>query len=169
MAEEQQKREDENNEIKEMGTLNMKESGSKYGIQLLTIIGEIEGHDSVSGNTKATKYEHLLPRLAQIEEDDETDGVLILLNTRGGDVEAGLAIAEMIASLSKPTVSLVLGGKSFNWRPVGCVGRLFLYCADGYDDRSSCAFYRNVYRSDAKLSKYGKNAGSYYKIHCVSF
>ena len=69
MAEEQQKREDENNEIKEMGTLNMKESGSKYGIQLLTIIGEIEGHDSVSGNTKATKYEHLLPRLAQIEED----------------------------------------------------------------------------------------------------
>ena len=96
MAEEQQKREDENNEIKEMGTLNMKESGSKYGIQLLTIIGEIEGHDSVSGNTKATKYEHLLPRLAQIEEDDETDGVLILLNTLGGDVEAGLAIAEMI-------------------------------------------------------------------------
>ena len=84
MAEEQQKREDENNEIKEMGTLNMKESGSKYGIQLLTIIGEIEGHDSVSGNTKATKYEHLLPRLAQIEEDDETDGVLILLNTLGG-------------------------------------------------------------------------------------
>jgi hypothetical protein len=65
MAEEQQKREDENNEIKEMGTLNMKESGSKYGIQLLTIIGEIEGHDSVSGNTKATKYEHLLPRLAR--------------------------------------------------------------------------------------------------------
>ena len=110
MAEEQQKREDENNEIKEMGTLNMKESGSKYGIQLLTIIGEIEGHDSVSGNTKATKYEHLLPRLAQIEADDETDGVLILLNTLGGDVEAGLAIAEMIAFLSKPTVSLVLGG-----------------------------------------------------------
>ena len=65
MAEEQQKREDENNEIKEMGTLNMKESGSKYGIQLLTIIGEIEGHDSVSGNTKATKYEHLLRRPCQ--------------------------------------------------------------------------------------------------------
>ena len=168
MAEEQQKREDENNEIKEMGTLNMKER-LKYGIQLLTIIGEIEGHDSVSGNTKATKYEHLLPRLAQIEEDDETDGVLILLNTLGGDVEAGLAIAEMIASLSKPTVSLVLGGSHSIGGRVGCVGRLFLYCADGYDDRSSCAFYRNVYRSDAKLSKYGKNAGSYYKIHCVSF
>ena len=169
MAEEQQKREDENNEIKEMGTLNMKESGSKYGIQLLTIIGEIEGHDSVSGNTKATKYEHLLPRLAQIEEDDETDGVLILLNTLGGDVEAGLAIAEMIASLQQAYGVARTWGKSFNRRPAGCVGRLFLYCADGYDDRSSCAFYRNVYRSDAKLSKYGKNAGSYYKIHCVSF
>ena len=110
MAEEQKKREEENNEIKEMGTLNMKESGSKYGIQLLTIIGEIEGHESVSGNTKATKYEHLLPMLAEIEDSEEVDGLLILLNTLGGDVEAGLSIAEMIASISKPTVSLVLGG-----------------------------------------------------------
>lgn len=106
----QQQRNEENTEIKEMGTLDIGDGHSKRGIQLLTIIGEIEGHEAVSGNTKATKYEHLLPRLAQIEEDDRTEGVLILLNTLGGDVEAGLAIAEMIASLSKPTVSLVLGG-----------------------------------------------------------
>ena len=92
------------------GTLDLNSRGGKHGIQLLTIIGEIEGHEAVSGNTKATKYEHLLPRLAEIEEDDDVEGVLILLNTLGGDVEAGLAIAEMIASLSKPTVSLVLGG-----------------------------------------------------------
>ena len=105
-----QKREWENNEIREMGTLKLKEKDGKYNIQLLTIIGEIEGHEAVSGNTKATKYEHLLPRLAEIEADEETEGVLVLLNTLGGDVEAGLAIAEMIASLSKPTVSLVLGG-----------------------------------------------------------
>ncbi len=105
-----QKRERENNEIREMGTLKLKEKDGKHNIQLLTIIGEIEGHEAVSGNTKATKYEHLLPRLAEIEADEETEGVLILLNTLGGDVEAGLAIAEMIASLSKPTVSLVLGG-----------------------------------------------------------
>ena len=105
-----QKREWENNEIREMGTLKLKEKDGKHNIQLLTIIGEIEGHEAVSGNTKATKYEHLLPRLAEIEADEETEGVLILLNTLGGDVEAGLAIAEMIASLSKPTVSLVLGG-----------------------------------------------------------
>lgn len=95
--------------IREMGTLPLEE-GHAHRIELLTVIGEVEGHEAVSGNTKATKYEHLLPKLAQIENSEEVDGVLILLNTLGGDVEAGLAIAEMIASLSKPTVSLVLGG-----------------------------------------------------------
>ncbi|MGN0405586.1 MAG: ClpP family protease [Bariatricus sp.] len=92
-----------------MGTLPLEE-GAAHRIELLTVIGEVEGHEAVSGNAKATKYEHLLPKLAQIENSEEVDGVLILLNTLGGDVEAGLAIAEMIASLSKPTVSLVLGG-----------------------------------------------------------
>lgn len=101
--------ETKNNEIKETGTLQL-ENGKGHHIQLLTIIGEIEGHEAVSGNTKATKYEHLLPKLAEVEDSEEIGGVLILLNTLGGDVEAGLAIAEMIASLSKPTVSLVLGG-----------------------------------------------------------
>ena len=89
-------------------TLSGKESGSN--IHLLTIIGEIEGHDNLSNNTKTTKYEHVLPQLAAIEESTEIKGVLVLINTVGGDVEAGLAIAEMLASLSKPTVSLVLGG-----------------------------------------------------------
>lgn len=102
--------EQEDQAIRETGSLKLTGKSGKHGIRLLTIIGEIEGHEAVSGNTKATKYEHLLPRLAEAEEDDDTEGVLILLNTLGGDVEAGLAIAEMIASLSKPTVSLVLGG-----------------------------------------------------------
>ena len=97
-------------EIKETGSLDLDESRAHHRIKLITIIGEIEGHDAVSGNTKATKYEHLLPMLAEIEDSCEIDGLLILLNTLGGDVEAGLSIAEMIASLSKPTVSLVLGG-----------------------------------------------------------
>lgn len=79
-------------------------------IFLLSIIGEIEGHENVASGTKATKYEHILPMLAKIEDDQDIDGLLIILNTVGGDVECGLAIAEMIASLSKPTVSLVLGG-----------------------------------------------------------
>jgi ATP-dependent protease ClpP protease subunit len=92
-----------------MGMLSL-DRRRNHQIELLTIIGEVEGHETVSGSTKATKYEHLLPKLAQIENSVQTDGVLILLNTLGGDVEAGLAIAEMVASLSKPTVSLVLGG-----------------------------------------------------------
>ena len=76
----------------------------------LSIIGQIEGHTTAGDNQKTTKYEHIIPLLAALEESDEVDGLLIFLNTVGGDVEAGLAIAEMIASMTKPTVSLVLGG-----------------------------------------------------------
>ena len=101
---------DKKEQIKEMGTTDLNQGNRKHHIKLITIIGEIEGHEAVSGNTKATKYEHLLPILAEIEDSTEIEGILILLNTLGGDVEAGLSIAEMIASLSKPTVSLVLGG-----------------------------------------------------------
>lgn len=79
-------------------------------IHCLTIIGQIEGHYILPTDQKATKYEHLIPLLVSMEESDEIDGVLIVLNTMGGDVEAGLALSEMIASMTKPTVSLVLGG-----------------------------------------------------------
>jgi len=79
-------------------------------IHCLAIVGQIEGHQALSSQTKTTKYEHILPLLASIEESPEIDGLLILLNTAGGDVEAGLAIAELIAGMDKPTVSLVLGG-----------------------------------------------------------
>lgn len=102
--------EEKREEINETGSIELTHNNRKHNIQLLTIIGEIEGHEAVSGNTKATKYEHLLPKLAEVEDNEEIEGLLVLLNTLGGDVEAGLAIAEMIASLSKPTVSLVLGG-----------------------------------------------------------
>ena len=80
------------------------------GIFCLPIIGQIEGHYSLDGNTKATKYDHVIPLLVSLEEDVRVNGVLIVLNTLGGDVEAGLAIAELISSMSKPTASLVLGG-----------------------------------------------------------
>ena len=99
-----------NEEIKEFGQFTLSENREQRRIHLLSVIGEIEGHENLNGNTKTTKYEHILPQLAAIEDSENIDGVLILLNTVGGDVEAGLAIAEMIASLSKPTVSLVLGG-----------------------------------------------------------
>lgn len=79
-------------------------------IHSLTIVGQIEGHQLLPDNSKATKYEHVLPLLAAIEESDEIEGLLILLNTVGGDIEAGLAIAELITGMSKPSASLVLGG-----------------------------------------------------------
>jgi ATP-dependent protease ClpP protease subunit len=82
----------------------------RHAIHCLAIIGHIEGHQLLSSQTKTTKYEHILPMLASIEESEDIDGLLILLNTAGGDVEAGLAIAELIAGMKKPTVSLVLGG-----------------------------------------------------------
>ena len=91
-------------EIKEQGS---SKSGS---IQCLTIVGQIEGHIILPDDAKTTKYEHVLPLIAAIEESAEIKGLLILLNTMGGDVEAGLAIAELIAGMKKPTVSLVLGG-----------------------------------------------------------
>ena len=83
---------------------------SRKTIHTLSIIGQIEGHYLLPEGQKATKYEHIIPLLVSVEEDEAVDGVLIILNTMGGDVEAGLAIAEMIASMTKPTVSLVLGG-----------------------------------------------------------
>ena len=101
---------EQDRQIQELGAAMLEENDKKYHIQLLTIIGEVEGHECLPNNSKTTKYEHILPKLAVIEDSTETDGLLILLKTVGGDVEAGLAIAEMIASLSKPTVSLVLGG-----------------------------------------------------------
>ena len=95
---------------------NISESGgilaenSRESIHCMTIIGQVEGHYILGEREKATKYEHIIPLLVSIEESDDIDGLLIILNTMGGDVEAGLAIAEMIASMKKPTVSLVLGG-----------------------------------------------------------
>ncbi len=101
-------KEQQREDILELGSdLTKSKSGNIY---TLTIIGQIEGHQLAPENAKTTKYEHLLPLLAGIEESDEIDGLLLLLNTVGGDIEAGLAIAELISGMKKPTVSLVLGG-----------------------------------------------------------
>jgi len=109
-GEQEQKSSEENNaeSVKEFGTSSVK--NSRGNIHCLTIIGQIEGHIILPPQNKTTKYEHVIPQLVAIEENNEVDGLLIILNTVGGDVEAGLAIAEMIASMKKPTVSLVLGG-----------------------------------------------------------
>jgi len=94
--------------IKELGNTSMVDVNKK--IAVLSIIGQVEGHVVLQPQTKSTKYEHLIPQIIEIEQNENVKGVLIVLNTVGGDVEAGLAIAEMINSLSKPTVSIVTGG-----------------------------------------------------------
>ena len=102
-------------------------SNGNSNIYTLTIIGQIEGHQVAPENVKTTKYEHILPLLAGIEESSEIDGLLLLLNTVGGDIEAGLAIAEMIAGMKKPTVSLVLGGGHSIGIPLAvCTKRSFI-------------------------------------------
>lgn len=102
--------EQKDQELEELGQVTLEENQNKHKIHLLSIIGEVEGHENASGASKTTKYDHVLPKLAEIEDDKTVQGLLVLLNTSGGDVDAGLAIAEMIASLSIPSVSLVLGG-----------------------------------------------------------
>ena len=100
-----------NEDIKELGTTDTANAEkNSTGIHTLTIIGQIEGHFASDQNQKSTKYEHLIPLLVALEQSDEVKGILIVLNTMGGDVEAGLGIAEMIASMKKPTVSLIIGG-----------------------------------------------------------
>lgn len=102
--------EKQDEKLEEYGQVTLEDEDGKGKIHLLSIIGEVEGHENAPSNSKTTKYDHVLPMLAELENDDKIKGMLVLLNTSGGDVDAGLAIAEMIASLSMPTVSLVLGG-----------------------------------------------------------
>lgn len=118
-------RKQEREQVLDLGT-DLTHSGSS-SIYTLTIIGQIEGHQVAPETVKTTKYEHILPLLAGIEESNEIDGLLLLLNTVGGDIEAGLAIAEMIAGMKKPTVSLVLGGGHSIGIPLAvCTKRSFI-------------------------------------------
>lgn len=113
-----------NNQVEELEQLLELGAGeTDTGLRVLTVIGQIEGHFIAPEQNKTTKYEHLLPILVSMEESKEVEGVLILLNTMGGDVEAGLAIAELIASMRKPTVSLVLGGGHSIGVPLACAAR----------------------------------------------
>ena len=115
--------ESKNQQIKEMGQAVLNGNSRNHKVELLTIIGEVEGHESAPTHSKTTKYEHVLPLLAHLEQSEEVDGVLLLLNTVGGDIEAGLAIAEMVAGMTKPTVTLVLGGGHSIGIPLAVSGR----------------------------------------------
>lgn len=118
MSEKKDKSEETLDDLLELGSAE-----TDSGIQVLTVIGQIEGHFLAPEQNKTTKYEHLLPILVSMEESKNVKGVLILLNTMGGDVEAGLAIAELIASMNTPTVSLVLGGGHSIGVPLACAAK----------------------------------------------
>lgn len=164
MADNQQTQESQNEQIKEMGSIELANSPARHKIQLMTIIGEIEGHEAAAGTTKSTKYDHILPKLAEIEDSVEIHGVLVLLNTMGGDVEAGLAMAEMIASLSKPTVSLVLGGSHSIGGPLAVAADHSFIVPSGtmivHPVRSNGMFigvmqsYRNMERTQNRITKF---------------
>ena len=162
--EEIEKKEQRQSEMKETGSADLDGNKNHHKIKLLTIIGEIEGHESVSGSAKSTKYEHLLPMLAEVEDSDDIEGLLILLHTLGGDVEAGLSIAEMIASLSKPTVSLVLGGSHSIGGPLAVSAKYSFIVPSGtmiiHPVRSSGMFIgveqslRNMIRTQDRITRF---------------
>ena len=108
-------------EIERSGSVRMRDG--RTCIHCLSVIGQIEGHFVLPDNQKATKYEHMIPQLVSLEESEEVEGVLIILHTMGGDVEAGLAIAEMIATMQKPVVTLVLGGGHSIGVPLAVAGK----------------------------------------------
>ena len=122
--------------IKELGVTNIPKGRDR--IQILPIIGQIEGHGVLPPQTKTTKYEHVIPQLIAIENDSSVEGVLVVLNTVGGDVEAGLAISEMIRSLSKPTVSFVIGGGHSIGVPLATSADYSFISPICYYDCSSC-------------------------------
>lgn len=118
---EQENKDTPQQQIIEMGSAVVK---NRHGtVHCLTVIGQIEGHMCLSGNTKTTKYEHVFPLLASVEESEDVDALLLLLNTVGGDIEAGLGIAELVAGMTKPTVTLVLGGGHSIGVPLAVCGK----------------------------------------------
>ena len=151
-------KDNEMKEIEKFGQLQ------ENGVYILTIIGEIEGHQLSGQNAKTTKYEHMIPILARLEQDENVKGILILINTVGGDVECGLAIAELIASLSKPTVSLVLGGSHSIGVPLAVAAKYSLIVKSAtmmiHPVRSSGTFigviqsYRNIEKIQDRITTF---------------
>ena len=141
--------------LKELGLL-AGGADFKSDLQYLPIIGSIEGHSILPQDNKTTKYEHLIPELIAVEENPRIRGLLLILNTVGGDVEAGLALAEMIAGMTKPTATLVLGGG----HSIGCFRGLYLCGKISNHDPASDSHERNPDHGGANLRVYEKNTGT---------
>lgn len=139
--------------------------GEREAVYCLSVIGQIEGHYLLPEGQKATKYEQLIPLLVSVEEDERMDGLLVVLNTMGGDVEAGLALAELIASMRKPTVTLVLGG-GHSIGGSACRGRAeILHSSVRHHDHPSGAHQRDCHRRSANLPMLSGYAGQNHHLH----
>lgn len=141
----------------------------RHAIHCLTVIGQIEGHSIAPQTQKTTKYEHVIPQLVSIEEDPEVEGLLVILNTVGGDVEAGLALAELISGITKPSATLVLGGGPFHRHSACCISTAQLHRAHGHHDGApgaslgpgaGCAPDHALFRADA-AAHYGLCGGPF--------
>ncbi len=141
--------------IRELGLLSTG-AGFDSDLQYISIIGSIEGHSVLPADNKTTKYEHLIPQLIAVEENPALKGLLVVLNTVGGDVEAGLALAEMISTISKPTVSLVLGGGHSIGIRAGRGYGLFIYSSYSHHDAPSDQNDRNSHHFRNHLRLYGE-------------
>ena len=153
--------------IKESGMVVTDNGGHR--IQCLTIIGQIEGHYILPSQNKTTKYEHVIPQLVAIEEDPETEGLLMILNTVGGDVEAGLALAELISGMRKPDGVACSGRRTLDRRAACRCGKTFVYCAFCDDDHSSGSDEWNDDRRAADVRIFSADAGSNYTVCDAEF
>ena len=163
-----EKEEQQNKQIRDMGQVILNENSNKYKVELLTIIGEVEGHESAPSHSKTTKYEHVLPKLAMIEDDKSVDGLLVLLNTVGGDVEAGLAIAEMIASFKRAHSVPGTWRRSLHWCSHGCICRLFFCSSQCHHGDPPCSHKWHVYWRRPVLPQHGENPGPDHHLHFQS-
>ena len=136
---EQQRLEQE--QIEDLGSIWR--TRGKHAIHCLTVVGQVEGHVEAPQGQKTTKYEHVIPQLVAVQEDPGIEGLLVLLNTVGGDVEAGLALAELIASISKPSAAGGAGRRALHWDPAGGERPAELYCAHGHHDHPPGAPFRH--------------------------
>ena len=149
-------------EIQELGSVTTGSINSS--IHCIVIVGQVEGHQVLPPQNKTTKYEHIMPQIAAIEESPDIKGLLILLNTVGGDIEAGLAIAELIAGMSKPTVSLVLGGGHSIGVPLAVAAKKILCGAVRRHDDSSGSSQRHDHRRPADVHLLRENSGPHRQI-----
>ena len=155
----------QNEQIKEMGQVVLDSNSRKHKVELLTIIGEVEGHESAPSHSKTTKYEHVLPKLAIIEDDEEIEGLLILLNTVGGGC-GGWACHCRDDCLIKYTNSVTGSGRRTFYRSSdGRICGLFFRSTKCYDGDPSGTFQWYVYRSGSDLPEYGENSGPYHYIY----